>query len=295
MRILIFILTATLSLFAIDPLVSAKWLNENIKDPKISVVEVSSPDVYAKGHIPTAMSTTIEAWRYDNGTFLSVRAQNEIEKEISRLGIAMDSSVVLYAPISNPKDLLKASYVYWALVYHGVKNVALLDGGLESWKKNGFTLSQDLSTRQATEFKAQIDTSKIANREYVLSKIGKIPMIDARPGDLYLGVNPTPTVKRSGHIPGAMSYFWNYSVDGNYIMKPKESLREIFEKGYKLNPIKETLVYCTGGLETSFNFFVLHGVLGHKNTRLYDASMKEWGNKEETPINKHFYENFKQK
>ena len=118
-------------------------------------------------------------------------------------------------------------------------------------------------------------------------------MIDARPSDMYLGVTPTPTVKRNGHIKGGMSYSWNYSVDKEYILKPKAMLESVFKEGYGLDKNKEVLVYCTGGLETSFNYFVLSGVLGYKNIRLYDASMKEWGNREDTPMNQYRYEMFK--
>ena len=53
--------------------------------------------------------------------------------------------------------------------------------------------------------------------------------IDARPSDKYLGIPPTNTVKRDGHISGAMSYSWNYSVDKDYILKDKNKLESLFE------------------------------------------------------------------
>jgi len=117
-------------------------------------------------------------------------------------------------------------------------------------------------------------------------------MVDARPADMYLGVTPTPTVKRNGHISGGMSYPWIYSVDNSFKLKDKALLDDVFKNGYKLDKNKEVLVYCTGGLETSFNYFVLSGVLGYKNVRLYDASMKEWGNREDTPMTQYKFENF---
>lgn len=291
MKSLLFMLSVFGSLMALEPLVDAQWLKNN--QQSLRIVEVSDGDSYSFEHIPGAVHTSIGKWRFDNGTFISIRPIKEIENEISRLGIDKNSQVVLYAPINEPKDLLKSSYVYWALQYHGVKNVALLDGGLASWKKNNLPLSSEETTITPSVFKASIDPDRIANIEYVKQNLGKLPMIDARPGDMYLGVTPTPTVKRSGHIQGAMSYSWNYSVDKDYILKSKEMLRSVFEKGYGLNATQEAILYCTGGLETSFNYFVLSGVLGHKNIRLYDASMKEWGNREETPMSQFHYETFK--
>lgn len=293
MKIFVTLIVSAVSLLAIEPLVNAQWLNEHKNDPKLRIIEVSDGDGYALEHIGGAEHTSIGKWRFDNGTFLSVRPVAEIEKEIRGLGIDENSDVVLYAPINEPKDLLKASYIYWALNYHGVKNVALLDGGLQGWKKKQFELTQIKPEIKPTAFKAKIQKEKIADLTYVKKHLGKLPMIDARPSDMYLGVTPTATVKRNGHIKGSMSYSWNYSVDKEYVLKPKALLESVFKEGYGLDKDKEVLVYCTGGLETSYNYFVLSGVLGYKNIRLYDASMKEWGNREDTPMMQYRYEMFK--
>lgn len=293
MKFLALLVTTALSAWAIEPLVSAQWLNEHKNDATLRIIEVSEKDQYEKEHIPNALNTQIGKWRFDNGTFLSIRPVAEIEKEISALGIDKSTDVVLYAPINEPKDLLKASYIYWALQYHGIKNVALLDGGLKTWKSGKYELTAQVPTIKATVYKSTIDKNKIADIGYVKSKLGKLPMIDARPSDMYLGVTPTATVKRNGHIKGGMSYSWNYSVDKEYVLKDKKMLESVFKEGYNLDKNKEVLVYCTGGLETSYNYFVLSGVLGYKNVRLYDASMKEWGNREDTPMSQYRYEMFK--
>ncbi|MGD9719519.1 MAG: sulfurtransferase, partial [Sulfurimonadaceae bacterium] len=120
----------------------------------------------------------------------------------------------------------------------------------------------------------------------------KLPMLDARPSDNYLGITPTNTVRRDGHISGAMSYSWNYSVNKDFMLKEKNKLDTLFAKGYNLDKNKEVLVYCTGGLETSYNYYVLSGVLGYKHVRLYDASMKEWGNRDDTSMTQYRYEVF---
>jgi thiosulfate/3-mercaptopyruvate sulfurtransferase len=293
MKIFFTLITAAVSLLAIEPIVTAQWLDAHKNDANLRIVEVSEGDMYGFEHIPNAAHTTIGKWRFDNGTFLSIRPVEQIEAEISRLGIDANTDVVLYAPISDPKDVLKTSYIYWALNYHGIKNVALLDGGLKAWKNTKLELTQAEPSIKPTAFKANIDKTKIADISYVKSKLGKLPMIDARPSDMYLGLTPTPTVKRNGHIKGGMSYSWNYSVDKEYTLKPKAMLESVFKEGYGLDKNKEVLVYCTGGLETSFNYFVLSGVLGYKNVRLYDASMKEWGNRDDTPMSQYRYEMFK--
>lgn len=289
-----FLITLLLSVasFAIEPLINTAWLQDHIDDKKIRVVEVSPLQRYESGHIKGALHTTIDKWRVDNGTFISIRSRQEIQEEIQRLGIDASSEVVLYADIQTPKDFLKASYIFWALNYHGITNVALLDGGKQAWVKEGAALDSAIPKVAASSYQVKTQPALIADRKYVENHIGKLPMLDARPGDKYLGITPTATVARDGHIKGAMSYSWNYSVESDYKLKDTEKLGTLFKKGYKLDKENEVIVYCTGGLETSFNYFVLSGLLGYKQVRLYDASMKEWGNQKDTPMVQYVYEIF---
>jgi thiosulfate/3-mercaptopyruvate sulfurtransferase len=292
MKKMIVSLLFALSAFAIEASVSPQWLNQHLNDANLRIIEVSDNGSYDFEHIPNALNTSISKWRMKQGSYLLVRPQDDIQKEIQRLGIDEKSEVVLYAPITTPKDLLKASYIFWALQYHGITNVALLDGGLNRWKKESLPLSEASSKSHPSDYKVTRNPDLVADREYVLKHLAKIPMIDARPSDKYLGITPTDTVERDGHIQGAMSYSWNYSVDAQYGLKDTTKLAKLFKEGYGLDKDQEVLVYCTGGLETSFNYYVLSGVLGYKNIRLYDASMKEWGNREDTPMTSYQYEVF---
>lgn len=279
--------------FAIEPIVSVDWLSKNIDNKNLRIVEVSTNESYNLAHIPNATHTDIDKWRSDNGTFALLKELDAIEKEIRSHNIDKNTEVVIYADIQTPKDFLKTSYIFWALHYVGVENVALLDGGKQAWNKANGTLSQEKTTAKESDFKAVANPKLVASKDYVLKNLGKIPMIDARPSDNYLGITSTSGVARDGHIKGAMSYSWNYSVDKEYMLKDKSKLDALFHDGYNLDKNKEVLVYCTGGLETSYNYFVLRGVLGYKNIRLYDASMKEWGNIDTTPMTKYKYETFK--
>jgi thiosulfate/3-mercaptopyruvate sulfurtransferase len=292
MKTLLLSLLSSVAAFAIEPLINTTWLQQHLDDKNLKIVEVSSKKSYESGHIKHALHTTIDKWRMNNGTFISVRTPQEIQNEIQSLGINGSSDVVLYADIQTPKDFLKASYIFWALHYHGIENVALLDGGKQAWIKEGAVLDRYTAQAETSNYQVKTDPALIADRVYVENHIGKLPMLDARPSDKYLGITPTDTVERDGHIKGAMSYSWNYSVDNEYKLKNIKKLDKLFTQGYQLDKESEVIVYCTGGLETSFNYFVLSGVLGYKHVRLYDASMKEWGNLEATPMIQYTYEVF---
>jgi len=291
-KILFSLLFFGVSLFAIEPIVSASWLHENLSNKNLRLIHVSSEEDYLLEHIPSAQHTDIDKFRVASGSLLVVRSQSEIQTLLQNLGIDEKSEVVLYAPIGTPKDLLKTSYIYWALNYYGIKNIALLDGGMASYEASGHPLTDKVSAVSKSNYIAKINSELVADKSYVMQHLHKVPMIDARPAANYLGITPTATVARDGHIAGAMSYSWNFSVDNAYKIKEKAKLEKLFQEGYGLDKKSEVIVYCTGGLETSFNYFILHALLGYEKVRLYDASMKEWGNSNDTPMVQYTYEKF---
>jgi thiosulfate/3-mercaptopyruvate sulfurtransferase len=50
-----------------------------------------------------------------------------------------------------------------------------------------------------------------------------------------------------------------------------------------LDPEKETIVHCWGGVRTTLVVFVL-ARLGWRNVRAYHASLAEWADRDDTPL-----------
>jgi thiosulfate/3-mercaptopyruvate sulfurtransferase len=281
----LFLLAAAIAAFATEPFVSAKWLKEHLE--KVVVLDVSEAKAYAKKHIPGAINAPISLWRERHGNYSLLR--KEILKTITNLGLSQKKPIVIYAHHEG-KDKLKTSYVAWALQVYGINNTSLLDGGLKAWKEAGYPLESKPNLPAPSNYTAKPDLSLVADKNYVLTNIGKIRMIDARPAVYYFGAKKQSVLSRAGHIPHATSYFWKYSFDEKGLVKPKEVLKEMFINGLGLDPSKEVITYCTGGLETSMNWYILNRVLGFQKARLYDASMKEWANDPDTPMTKYRWE-----
>ncbi len=287
-KYLLIMLTA-LSVYAMPPLVDSSWLKSHINDKDIVIVDVSSKKLYDKGHIPKSVNSPISNWREKHGEFLLVKNADAVQKEFKRLGIDKNSRIVIYSHHANGKDILKATYVIWAMEYYGFKNTALLDGGIVGWKESGGKLSKKSETPKPGDFKVTVNSDLVADLKLVKRSIGESQMVDARPSIFYFGAKKQPVLARRGHISKAKSYFWKYSFEGDYLKK-REVLKEMLVEGLGLDPEKELITYCTGGLETSMNFFVLHRLLGFEKIRLYDASMKEWANRDDTPMTKYRWE-----
>lgn len=292
-KLIVLCAIALSNLMGWDALQSTAQVASQLNDPQVIIIDVSEPEVYAKeGHIHGAYHTTISSWRTQHGKHFLIKTPDEIQTHMRSLGINSDSNVILYGHLNSAKDLLPSTYIYWAMKHNGVKNVAIMDGGLEEWKaQKRFVLNDDVKASDGN-FTVQRVPEMVADMDYVKRNVGKIAMLDARAAENYFGVTPSSGVERMGHIPGAASYFWTYSITPELKVKPLETLKKIFSDGFNFNQSQEILVYCTGGLETSFNYFVLNGLLGYTNIRLYDASMREWGNLQDTPLVQYKWEEF---
>lgn len=288
-KIFILLITA-LSLSAMEPLVNGEWISKHMNDKNLVIIDVTNEKAYNEGHIPNAVNSGLGKWRQAKGSAYELRSIKEIEAEIRGLGINKDSNVVVYAHNLDPIDLLTAPYVVWALEYVGLKNIAMLDGGIESFKNADGDLSTKKATNKAGNFKATVNNAMLIDMENVKKSLNKVPMVDSRPAKYYFGTDRQEILKRAGHISGAKSHSWTYSLNKDNTLKSKATLSETIEQGLQLNKNKEIIIYCTGGLEAAMNYFVFHKVLGFNKAKLYDSSMLEWANIDDTPMTKYRWE-----
>ncbi|SMC09386.1 sulfurtransferase [Nitratiruptor tergarcus] len=276
-----------IALFAAEPFISAKWLKQHLNDKNLIILDVSKPSLYKKEHIPGAISAPIELWRKKVEHYALLKDPQELEKVMRSLGIKPDSHVVLYSHRFG-KDKLKTSYIAFAMEVMGFSNSSILDGTMEEYRKIG-SLTKKIPTHPSSHFKASFHPQFIVDKSIVLTHIGKTRMIDARNPIFYFGAEKQKVLKRAGHIPKATNYFWIFSFH-NEKLKDKDTLKAILIDGLGLKPNKDVITYCTGGLETSMNWYILHRLLDFKKARLYDASMKEWANESDTPLTKYLWE-----
>ena len=280
----------------IDPIVSTDWLSGNIADPRLVIVDIRSPEDYAAGHIPGSINepfvVPFSAWiTMRDDLLLEVPDENDLFGVIESLGIRWYSWVVIVtAPnLGEPQfyGLANATRVALTLIYGGVKNVTILDGGYPKWEAEGREITDEVPAVTPVKYKGKLNKSIFVSIDYVKKSIRKADIIDARDAEVYFGMITEPFADLPGHIPNAkcLPAPWMWQLDTTeayYTFKDTETLAEMAYGvirepwGWKGHFRQEIVVYCGVGGYASSWWFVLTQVLGYENVKLYDGSAQEW-------------------
>lgn len=290
MKLLLTLLALSMALFAKSAFIQPQELFLKLDEKNLVIIDTSDINSFNSLHIKGARRADISAFRHwVDKTYMLMNSPQEIQDAARSLGINNDSFVVLYGH-NNPKEILKASYIALALIVHGFENISILDGGFNAYKSqflnNEDAFSTEAPSFQGGNFEANYNPDILVDLQYVKENVGKTAMIEARPKKFYNGEENSPGVKRLGHISGAKSSFWQDKFDKDETLAEDAKLKKIFLQENELNADKEVIAYCTGGLEASMNWYILTQYLNFKDVKLYDASMKEWGNLPNTPMQK---------
>ncbi len=256
-------------------LVSGSWLAKNAKN--VVIVDVSTPKVFAKGHIPGAVN--IPKKLFFEGYFGSIKhlldTPFQIEKLFRNAGINNNSTVVFVAHVKRSVRYTDMTRGFWTAWVYGMKNIAILDGGIEAWN-GGLTTAMPMVKRgnfkAATNLNNSVRTWKnvydaLMNKSYQL--------VDAREMRHYVGKDKDPRLVRHGHIPGAIkvSAYLFARKDGKLfkLVSPAVAKAMVKKDGVPLN--KPIITYCNTGHLATGTWFVLKFLVGVKNVGDYDASM----------------------
>ena len=284
MKKILFLLISTIFVYGSSAFVTPSDVKKKLLDTNFIVLDVTDSETYKKGHIPYAVNVDVSNFRKKVGKYQLMKSSKKVEALVQQLGINNSSKVVIYGH-GKPKELLKSSYMALVLKVNGLKDVSLLDGGYDEWidEYERLILRESPPVIEG-KFVAKFNPNILVDLNYVYDSIGKIDMIESRPSRFYYGKERSSGVARLGHIPFARTSFWRDKFDSANGILDKSILHKIFYKQNRLLPEQEVIVYCTGGLEASMNWFILSEYLGFTNVKLYDASMREWGNKSKTPL-----------
>ena len=293
-------------------LVPAEWVKalisgekpKKIKENKVVICHAHyrNRDAYLSGHIPGAID--MDTLALESPETWNRRSPEEIEQALLQHGITADTTVVIYGKFMFPKNDdafpgsaagdIGAIRCAWIMMYAGVKDVRVLNGGFQSWQDAGYTIeTTDVEKIPEQNFGASIpvhpeliiDIEKA--KEFLASENSELVSVRSWPE--YIGeVSGYNYIEKKGRIPG--SVFGNCGSDA-YHMENYRNLdhttREYHEiealwKSAGITPDKQLAFYCgTGwrGSEACYNAWLM----GWPNVSVFDGGWFEWSNNPDNP------------
>jgi thiosulfate/3-mercaptopyruvate sulfurtransferase len=257
---------------------------------------------YDKGHIPGAIE--IDTNSLESPETWNRRTPEEIKTTLESKGINENTTVILYGRFSYPSNddpfpgssagHLGAIRCAFIMMFAGIKDVKILNGGLQSWLDAGYEITKE-TTKTVT--KATIGIQIPVRPELAVDVPEAKRMIVSNDAELvcvrswpeYIGeVSGYNYIEKKGRIPGAV--FGNCGTDA-YHMENYRNLdhttREYSEivkiwKEVGIVPEKHNAFYCgTGwrGSEAWLNAYLM----GWPRVSVFDGGWFEWSNDPENP------------
>ena len=242
--------------------------------------DTRSAALYKQGHIPGAVNIGDIGQELRDEHREDYIALARIEKLLGNAGIDPSREIVVYGFKGNPA-------VYFGLVtlqYFNAANAKIYHGGIDDWKAASQSVSTEPSKLPPVALKIKVRPELMVDTAEVVRKLKdpKVQIVDVRTAEEYRGEDIRAI--RGGRIPGALPihYMENWvdpdtpaklerKLVGNkdgMNLKPRKELQALYSK---LDPEKETIVYCQSGIRASETATVLAD-LGFRNVRVYDAS-----------------------
>lgn len=291
----------------VDPIVSTQWLADNMGNKSLVLLDVRAPDTYSKGHIPGAVNVPGLGNFYINlfckeTPWMELPENKALFATIGKAGITGNSIVVVVGRTAGPMAvyaIADAARVAVTLLYAGIANVAILDGGYDKWASEGKPTSTEPVKPNSGTYGGDEDKAMFVTKKYVEKMIGKAILVDARDSDAYFGLTQAPWEKRGGHIPTAKSFpspwLWKLVKDKNGVLtygmyKDSKVAKDMASTVVGKDMDKEIIVYCGVGGYASTMYYMLTQVAGYKDVKIFDGSMQVWTDDPKAPVVKYRYQ-----
>ncbi len=294
-------------------LVSAEWVNELISGRKPAEYEndnfvvvhahYRNRDAYLSGHIPGAID--MDTLALEAPETWNRRSPEELEQALLHHGITADTTVILYGKYMDPDNAdefpgsaagdIGAIRNAFIMMYSGVKDVRVLNGGFQSWEDTGYEVSYDdlpktskLNFGASIPMKPELAVDTPEAKEMLASINAELVCVRSWPE--YIGeVSGYNYIEKKGRIPCAI--FGNCGSDAYHMENYRNvdhTTREFHEidkiwQEAGITPDKHLAFYCgTGwrGSEAWFNAWLM----GWPNVSVYDGGWFEWSNDPENPF-----------
>ena len=278
-------------------LVETDWLAQHLDDPDVMVFDCTThliPDPkntyqvkpgredFEAGHIPGAQFVDMLRDVSDTSKTLRFMRQtpNQFAAAMRQFGVNSTTRVVTY----SAANVWWATRLWFLLHEFGYDNAAVLNGGWQKWQREGRPVEiGPVRSRPVGNFTTGTVRDLMVGKDDVLHAIGNgaICTINALQPSQHTGTGGN-SYGRPGRIAGSVNLPAAHLLDPETnTFLPADELRKRFEAVGAMD--RQVINYCGGGIAASADALALI-MLGHKDVKLYDASLSEWAKDASLPM-----------
>lgn len=278
---------------SLSTLVSCEQLSSHLGDPGWRVFDcrhqLSDVDfgarAYAAGHLQGAFFLHLDRDLSSPMTGHNGRHPlpdpRSLADKLGLAGVSPATQVVVY----DDSYGMVSGRLWWLLRWLGHDRVAVLDGGIGQWLREGRPLSTERSDSVPAVFAQTISRRDwLVSAEAVLANIdsGELCLVDARAPDRFVGENETLDPV-GGHIPGACNRFYRDNLDADGLFRPAVELRREFLALLAGADPARVVMQCGSGVSACLNLLAME-IAGLHGARLYAGSWSEWCSDPSRPV-----------
>lgn len=246
-------------------LLEAKQLTAEMQKDKVVVVDMQSPENYAKGHVTGAVNIPTDEIVISVPVKNMLTTKKKLEKAMNKAGISNDTSILVY-----DDDKMSAARFMWTMWMYGHEDVTVVDGGIEAVKAANVSIDTAEVVPEKGNFTAGEPLQNyLATTEDVLAQVNSpdsnVILLDVRSDEEFAA---------EGKIPTAImrNYLKNYYADATLKSVQTTQIDYLQEKIY---PENEIIIYCKTSFRAAPVFLNLYEA-GYRNIRIYDGAWLEW-------------------
>ena len=276
----------------LDPFTSPFELKDMMSNQNLIIVDVDDKNIYSAGHIRDAVHFDVTSLvKNGSNPYDLMKKDSAIQTEIQELGVYKDSAVVIYAH-NTLKGNQNAAYLAFVLITYGFENVSILDGGYMTWvfENKRLVSAENNSPEYDGDFTVLKNENIIVNKDYILSNLYKIRVLDAREREYYFGTSKAKKIPAFGHISSAKSSYTGdkFLIDG--MIREKQELENIYYQGLGLRENDDVVIYADTVFQASMEWYLLYKVMNFKHVKIYEAGLLEYFEDDANPVTRFKFE-----
>lgn len=296
--------------------VSPEWLKsamaglqkgyEDVFVSEVAWGDTAGDKAYNTAHIPGAYHINSDAVEYDDcdpwpygdgkddfGLYdekdvtpennFNIRSAEQLGVFLKRNGITKDTKVVLYGKKASDSSVTRVAF---AMLYAGVKDVKVVDGGMEAWQKAGYETEKKVNEQTPGGSDYSFGTTIPAHPEYIMSAEDVKDNLKNDANFRLVSIRSTEEFEGEKSGYGYINYageplgaVWGHNTDdGSYVENGKvvgiDKVKSILaESDSSLD--NELSFYCGTGWRATIPFLICYQN-GVKDISLYDGGWWIW-------------------